>query len=93
GAEVVFDYSEPLENFPPGRRAEIQELAARAAAIGEPWLSHFDPTDLSALLRNSGFEGIEDLGLADIAARYTGAAGILIDAGPGPHVIRAVVAG
>ena len=93
GAEVVFDYSEPLGNFPPGRRAEMQDLAARAAAIGEPWLSHFDPTDLSALLRNNGFEGIEDLGLADIAARYPGAAGIPIDAGPGPHVIRAVAVG
>jgi methyltransferase (TIGR00027 family) len=92
GSEVVFDYSEPLENFPPERRHEIQDLAARAAAIGEPWLSHFDPGDLSGLLRNSGFDGIEDLGLLDIATRYLGVAAMTTDAGPGPHVIRAIVA-
>lgn len=91
-SEVVFDYSEPLENFPPERRHEIQDLAARAAAIGEPWLSHFDPDELSALLRNSGFDDLEDLGLAEIATRYLGATGVQTDAGPGPHVIRAVVA-
>jgi methyltransferase (TIGR00027 family) len=92
GSEVVFDYSEPLENFPPERRDEIQHLAARAAAIGEPWLSHFDPGELSGLLRRSGFEGIEDLGLADIATRYLDATGEHTDGGPGPHVVRAVVA-
>jgi len=38
---VVFDYSEPLENYPPERRAEIVALGAYTAEIGEPWLSHF----------------------------------------------------
>jgi methyltransferase (TIGR00027 family) len=92
GSEVVFDYSEPLESVPPERRLGIQDLAARAAAIGEPWLSHFDPSELSDLLRNSGFDRLEDLGLADIAARYLRATGVQADAGPGPHVIRALVA-
>jgi methyltransferase (TIGR00027 family) len=92
GAEVVFDYSEPLENFPPQRRAEMQALAARTAAIGEPWLSHFDPAALSDDLRNAGFDLIEDLGMGDIAVRYLGAPGRPSDAGPGPHVLRAAVA-
>src|SRR3954467_6187800 len=43
GSEVVFDYSEPLENYPPERRDEIAALAARTAEAGEPWLSHFNP--------------------------------------------------
>lgn len=60
--------------------------------MGEPWLSHLDPGDLSGLLRSSGFDRIEDLALADIAARYLGATGVKTDAGPGPHVVRAVVA-
>jgi methyltransferase (TIGR00027 family) len=92
GSEVVFDYSEPLENFPPGRRREMQALAARTAAIGEPWLSHFDPAALSDELRNAGFDLIEDLGMGDIAARYLGGRGAPTDAGPGPHVVRAAAA-
>src|SRR5262249_11331846 len=43
-AEVVFDYSEPIENYPSERGAYMAALAARAAAIGEPWLSHFNPS-------------------------------------------------
>ena len=35
-SEVVFDYSEPLENYPPERRAEIVALGAYLAEIGEP---------------------------------------------------------
>jgi methyltransferase (TIGR00027 family) len=89
GSEVVFDYSEPLENYPPERRAKVAAVAARAAAIGEPWLSRFDPAELSGDLRLKGFEDIEDLGFADIARRYfTEAMGDVRD-GAGPHLIRA----
>lgn len=87
-SEVVFDYSEPLENYPADRRTKMVALGARAAARGEPWLSHFDPGDLERDLRNFGFIDQEDLTLADIAVRYAGAPGPSAP-GPGPHVIRA----
>jgi len=88
-SEIVFDYAEPLENYPAGRRAHMMATAARAAALGEPWLSLFDPADLSAMLRAHGFAEIEDLGLAEISDRFYGALKLGITIGPGPHMVRA----
>ncbi len=89
GGEVVFDYSEPLENYPPERRAAVAALGARVAEIGEPWLSHFDPAEISRKLREHGFQYLEDLGLAEISIRYLGAPAAETTRRPGLHVIRA----
>ena len=70
-SEVVFDYAEPLENYPDDRRADVMAIAAQAAARGEPWLSLFDPAELSKMLRSKGFGIVEDLGMAEIADRFT----------------------
>jgi Leucine carboxyl methyltransferase len=43
GSGVVFDYIEPLENYSPERRALAAAMAERAAAVGEPVLTHFEP--------------------------------------------------
>lgn len=88
-SEVVFDYSEPPENYPPEWRAAIVELGALTAAIGEPWLSHFDPDEIARELRGYGFGDVEDLGMAEIAVRYLGAPAGGSDGGAGPHMIRA----
>lgn len=88
-AEVVFDYSEPLENYPPDRRASVAVVAERAAAIGEPWLSFFEPAVLQQELRDLGFEDLEDLAISDIAVRFFGVPLDEAKGGPGPHVIRA----
>jgi methyltransferase (TIGR00027 family) len=90
GSEVVFDYSEPLENYSSARRANVAAVAERTAAIGEPWLSYFDPAEIAKDLRNHGFDELEDLGLADIAVRYLGAAKGEAANEAGPHVIRAL---
>lgn len=88
-SEVVFDYSEPLENYPPERQAEIAALGAYTAEIGEPWLSHFDPDEVAQELRGYGFGDLQDLGMSQIAVRYLGALAGAPDSGPGGHVIRA----
>jgi methyltransferase (TIGR00027 family) len=88
-SEVVFDYAEPFENYPADRRANVMEVAARAASRGEPWLSHFAPAELSAMLRSKGFAIVEDLGMAEIADRFYGALKRGIVTGPGGHLVRA----
>jgi O-methyltransferase involved in polyketide biosynthesis len=89
GSEVVFDYSEPLENYPEERRAYLAGVAARNAALGEPWITHFNPAEISTELRAHGFHELEDLRVAEIVARYLGGAVQQAENGPGPHVIRA----
>jgi len=86
-SEVVFDYSEPLENYPPEARPRVEQMAARAAQAGEPWLSYFDPPQIVRLLTSRGFGEVEDMGPSDIAARYFGRAGEPPRAGA--HVLRA----
>jgi methyltransferase (TIGR00027 family) len=87
-SEVVFDYAEPFENYPADRRVHVMEVAAAAAARGEPWLSLFDPAELSNMLRDKGFQGVEDLGMAEIAGRFYGALKQGIVIGPGAHIVR-----
>jgi methyltransferase (TIGR00027 family) len=89
GAEVVFDYSEPLENFPPAMRANLTAVAERAASLGEPWLSLFNATDMATLLQGRRFAGFEDVTRAELAARYYGDLGQGLAAMPGPHIVRA----
>jgi methyltransferase (TIGR00027 family) len=88
-SEVVFDYAEPFENYPAERRENVMEVAARAASRGEPWLSQFDPVELSKMLRNKGFGIVEDLGLAEITDRFYGTLKQGITVGPGAHMVRA----
>src|SRR3978361_1253339 len=71
-SEVVFDYAEPLENYPADRRPVFKAIAEAAAARGEPWLSFFDPAEITAMLRNKGFEIVEDLGVAALSERFYG---------------------
>jgi methyltransferase (TIGR00027 family) len=89
GSEVVFDYAEPFENYPADRQGHVMEVAAQAAARGEPWLSLFDPAELSKMLRDKGFGIVEDLGMAEIADRFYGALKRGIVIGPGAHIVRA----
>jgi methyltransferase (TIGR00027 family) len=92
-AVVVFDYAEPFQNYPAGRRASIIATAEKAAARGEPWLSFFEPAELREFLRGAGFNAIEDLGASEIAERFYGGLGRDITLGPGPHIVRAATEG
>jgi methyltransferase (TIGR00027 family) len=89
GSEVVFDYGEPFENLPPAIRASVEASAARAASIGEPWLSLFNSAEMAELLRARYFGAFQDVTRAELAQRYYGDLGEGLTAGPGPHLVRA----
>jgi methyltransferase (TIGR00027 family) len=87
GREVVFDYGEPVSAFPEGHLRSLQiTRARRAARLGEPWITRFDPSELAAMLRQLGFNELEDLGPAQIGGRFLGLAR---REGPGGHLMRA----
>jgi methyltransferase (TIGR00027 family) len=70
GAHVVFDYSDPPDSLSPEMRAVRDERAARVAALGEPWVNHFEAETLYRQLKDAGFKTIGDLGPREIAARF-----------------------
>jgi methyltransferase (TIGR00027 family) len=88
-SEVVFDYSEPFENCPPGLHERIAAFNALLAAAGEPWLNYIDPVLLARELDIIGYTEIEDLGPAEMDVRFFGVPEGEATGGPGPHVIRA----
>jgi methyltransferase (TIGR00027 family) len=90
GSEVVFEYAEPFENLSPAVRANVMAIAARTASLGEPWLSLFDPPEMSALLQARRFARFWDVTRAELAARYYGDLGQGVVAGAGPHLVRAI---
>ncbi len=55
GARMVFDYADPPESMPPEIRARHDRRAARVAGLGEPWIDYFEPSELHARLRTTGF--------------------------------------
>jgi len=70
GTQVVFDYGDPPSSRSLARQAEHEARAARVAALGEPWLTFFEPLLLAARLRDLGFCEIQDLGPQQIVQRY-----------------------
>jgi methyltransferase (TIGR00027 family) len=88
GAEVVFDYGEPLEAFSGARRAYMEAFFARVAALGEPLLSRFHPSEVAALLSQAGFIHVEDFGPHEMGV-YLGADSPPALGAPGGHVVHA----
>ena len=87
-AEVVFEYCRPPAAYPPERRAGYEAMIARVAAVGEPWLSFFNPDELVNELSRLGFHGVEDLSPRDVAIRYFGEPDPPHNA-PGAHFVHA----
>lgn len=70
GSEMVLTFSQPP--LPPGQdpgegRAALTQ---RVAEVGEPFVSHFTPREIAALLRDCGFRQPEFLTPEQSAARY-----------------------
>ncbi len=69
-SEIVFDYSIPPSSLSEGQRINREARASEVAAIGEPWITYFDPSSLASELRGLGFKHFEDLGPAEANDRY-----------------------
>ncbi len=90
GAEVVFDYSDPPGALSEAAAAVHRARAERVAALGEPFLSYFEPAELHAKLAALGLSEIEDLGPRGLLARNRPDLKLPSDIGDaGGHVIFA----
>jgi methyltransferase (TIGR00027 family) len=67
-SEVVFTYLD--ERLFQAQSDSFRELEQRVAAMGEPFLSGFDPAELAANLTACGLNLVEDLSGGEAAARY-----------------------
>jgi methyltransferase (TIGR00027 family) len=70
GSAVVFDYAMDRALLPMLERAGLAKLEKRVERAGEPFRTFFQPEPLRARLAAAGFEPVEDLGAAELNARY-----------------------
>jgi methyltransferase (TIGR00027 family) len=70
GSEIVFQFVVPAASLPGNEGSLVETLAARAAAVGEPWLSFFEPEELEAHLRQMGFTKVFHFGPQQATERY-----------------------
>ena len=70
GSELVFTYVDQSEFASGGARSPDDANAKAVAAMGEPYLSGFDPKRIENDLTNVGLELIEDLDGGGMSRRY-----------------------
>jgi methyltransferase (TIGR00027 family) len=70
GSEIAFDYALPPDSLNLAQRLAFNALARRVAAAGEPFQTFFAPSALREELQPMGFGHFEDLGMAELNARY-----------------------
>ena len=68
GSGLTLDYGQPRSTLPLLERMALDSLASRVEKAGEPFQLFFTPPEIAAEL--SRFHSIEDLGAAEINARY-----------------------
>jgi methyltransferase (TIGR00027 family) len=87
GSEMVFTYFDQ-------RLLEVQseaflDMQERVAALGEPFLSGFDPATLRLVLEQCGLEVLEDLIGSDVAAKYRRTGNDALGESSYSHIVRA----
>jgi len=61
GTEIVFEFSLPASQLSDTARTYREMAMARVAAIGEPWITFFEPEPLAGKLRTLGFSSVDML--------------------------------
>jgi methyltransferase (TIGR00027 family) len=73
GAEIVFDYINPLpQDLSPEAKAIIESMSRRIADLGEPIRTRLDTEELHADMKKFGLHVVEDLAPSDIFNRFLG---------------------
>jgi methyltransferase (TIGR00027 family) len=70
GSQIVFDYGILPSALSESQRIAREALENQVAAIGEPWITYFDPLSLASELRDMGFKHVEDFGPEEANQRY-----------------------
>lgn len=70
GSGVTFDYIVPRETLNWAGQLVLRAMERRVEKAGEPFQTFFAPRELRDELGRRGFQAIEDLGGAEINARY-----------------------
>ena len=70
GSGVTFDYALAESELSPARQRARQLLAARVAALGEPFQLFFRSEQLDNELKSAGLQRIEQLDTIDVNTRY-----------------------
>ncbi|HKX41767.1 MAG TPA: class I SAM-dependent methyltransferase [Burkholderiaceae bacterium] len=70
GSCLCFDYRVPVTMLNPVERAVSEVIEQQIAALGEPWLSTFDPAQLQRQLLELGFRSAESATADDLNQRY-----------------------
>ena len=86
---VAFDYAPDPARMTEIQRLAYERLAARVAAAGEPFLSHFDPEELVLILRGLGFRVAQDVPAESLNARYFHGRGDGLAVGDLAHIMWA----
>jgi methyltransferase (TIGR00027 family) len=91
GSEVVFTYVDQIEFAPDRSLSPHNENAQAVAAIGEPYMSGFDPNEIANDLMCVGLELVEDLDGKGIRERYAGASATILQPPASLHIALARV--
>lgn len=70
GSCLCFDYRVPASTLNPIDRVVSEVVGQQAAAVGEPWLSTFDPVQLQGQLLKLGFNSARSATPDELNSRY-----------------------
>ncbi|MBV8457451.1 MAG: class I SAM-dependent methyltransferase [Acetobacteraceae bacterium] len=70
GSQIVLQFIVPSTSLADDEAALVHALAARAASLGEPWLSFFHPAEIEDHLHSAGFDDITSFDHKQATDRY-----------------------
>lgn len=89
GSRLCFDYRVPVAMLNPVERVINDVIEQRVTALGEPWLSTFDPAQLQRQLLELGFSTAQDATPEILNARYFARRKDGLRTGGGVHIMCA----